>query len=182
MAGPCPSALSPCQAPAKPPPSPCQAWAWFPTACPFQGVLGGGLVGTHCPCPRASAMVEETRQACRAADRLCLGPVICWAGAACLEPAPHRHSLGCQGPRGPQGCRRPVCLGGPCHVPWLEKQQGTKQRLWPRAACVLLQGDGSKAGDGAGGRKIKSPRGHKVMVQGFSFLFFFFPLLFLIDV
>ena len=40
-------------------PIPCQAWAWFSTACWFQGTQGGGPGGCTAPVPRALAVVEE---------------------------------------------------------------------------------------------------------------------------
>lgn len=42
-------------------PIPCQAWAWFSTACWFQGTPGGGPGGCIAPVPRGLSRFAEQR-------------------------------------------------------------------------------------------------------------------------
>lgn len=149
LAGPCPSALSPCQAPAKPGPG-------FPLPASSRALGAGGPEGLTAPAPEPWLWRRRPKQAGRAADTLCLGLTVCRVRAKCLEGAPHSHllpELPGVGSARAAGTRGPVCLGGPRHVPALERQQPTRPRLRPSAACVLMRGDGDKAGDRAGGEK-----------------------------
>lgn len=146
----------------EPLPSPCQAWAWFPAACQFQGTWGGGPRGTHCPCSRALAVAEEAQAGRQSGRHLLPGPRRLQGKSQVLrrspaQPPPPR-AAGGGGSARATGTRGPVCLGGPRHVPALERQQPTRPRLRPSAACILMRGDGDKAGDRAG-EKNKEPKG-----------------------
>lgn len=102
-------------------PGPCQAWGGFPIACQFQGHLGRGPRGIHCPSlqrlccgPGSLGSVRFQTAGQQSLRHVLTMPAVCQARGGMLRTslpdALETPPMGCQGHHRPWQCKRPGWL------------------------------------------------------------------------
>lgn len=160
MAGPCPSALSPCQAPARPLPS----LGLVSHCLPVPGRSGRGPSGDSRPLLQSLSYGGGDQAGLQSGGQALPRPCHLLGQGGLLRTSPTQTLTGLPGSTRATGMQKACVLGWPLSCALVGETTGNKTEAL--ASCSLRSPAGRREQSWRRwrGEKIRSPRGHKVMV------------------